>query len=72
MWATDDQLAKMKGVSVRTIERWHTQLENSGHIRRETNNIPSKDAEGKLIWTKRRKIFFTDGFQPKLKVISLL
>jgi len=65
MWATDEQLAQMKGVSIRTIERWNNQLEHSGHIRRETRNIPSRDTNGKMIWIKKRKIFFTDGFQRK-------
>lgn len=65
MWATDEQLAEMKGVSKRTIERWNTELELAGHIRRETSNVPVKAKDGEFGWTKKRKIYFNDGFQRK-------
>ncbi len=63
MWATDQQLAKMKNVSIRTIERWNNQLENAGHIIRDTQNVPVKDESGNYKWIKKRKVFFNDGFQ---------
>ena len=66
MWATDEQLAQMKGVSIRTIERWNTQLEHAGHITRDTKNYLCKDEKtGKDKWIKKRKVYFTDGFKPK-------
>jgi hypothetical protein len=62
MWATDDQLAEMKGVSKRTIERWHTELESAGFIKRVTANVPVKGQDGAFSWTKKRKIYFNDAF----------
>lgn len=62
MWATDEQLSEMKGVSRRTIERWHTELESAGHIKRVTANVPVKGEDGSFFWTKKRKIYFNDGF----------
>lgn len=57
IYATDDQLAEMKGVSVRNIERWNMQLEKCGHLRRITHNEFHYDKEDKKQWRKHRKIF---------------
>ena len=62
MWATDEQLAEMKGVSKRSIERWNNELEKAGHIRRVTGNYPVKNPDGSFSWIKKRKIYFNDGF----------
>lgn len=62
MWATDGQLAEMKGVSKRTIERWNQELDAAGHIRRVTANVPVKNPDGKYNWVKKRKIYFNDAF----------
>jgi DNA-binding transcriptional regulator YhcF (GntR family) len=61
-WASDDQLAKMKGVNVRQIKRWHEQLEKAGFIKRDTTNhlLPNETHDFK--WVKKRKIFVNDGF----------
>jgi DNA-binding transcriptional regulator YhcF (GntR family) len=62
MWATDDQLAEMKQVSKRTIERWNKELEEAGLIRRETQNVPCKQENGSFNWVKKRKIYFNEAF----------
>src|SRR5271163_4520085 len=62
MWATDDQLSEMKGVSKRTIERWHSELESAGYIKRVTANVPIKCQDGSFAWTKKRKVYFNDAF----------
>lgn len=61
-WATDDQLAEMHEVSTRQILRWMKALESKGYIRRVTENISYRDAEGKLLWKKTRRIYVNDGF----------
>jgi hypothetical protein len=61
MWATDDQLAEMKKVSRRTIERWNSELEQAGFIRRETQNVPVKGPDNVFSWVKKRKIYFNDA-----------
>lgn len=35
---SDEQLAEMKGVDVKTIKRWHEDLEKEGFIERVTND----------------------------------
>ncbi|PWU06770.1 MAG: hypothetical protein C5B43_01270 [Verrucomicrobia bacterium] len=62
MWATDQQLADMKGVSKRSIERWNHELESAGHIKRVTANVPVKAKNGDFGWIKKRKIYFNEGF----------
>lgn len=63
IFATDEQLAKMKSTSVRNIERWNLEIERAGFIRRETFNRPSRlSKEEKIEWKKVRKIYITDGF----------
>lgn len=62
MWATDKQLAEMKGVSVRSIERWNNELDKAGHIRRVTANYPKKNSDGSFEWIKKRKVYFNDAF----------
>jgi hypothetical protein len=58
-FATDEQLAEMKEVSVRTIERWNEQLQQEGLIRRETRNTLSDPHSKKFKWIKTRRIFMT-------------
>lgn len=55
-WATDFQLAQMKGVSIRTIERWNKELDDAGHINRVTKNYPVKTESG-WCWIPKRKIY---------------
>lgn len=63
IFATDEQLAKMKSTSIKNIERWNLELEKLGFIRRETFNVPHKlSKEEKINWKKVRKIYITDGF----------
>jgi hypothetical protein len=64
IWATDKQLADMKKVSIRTIERWHKELADAGHIVRECQNIPVNTENG-LIWEARRKIYVNPAFYPR-------
>lgn len=61
-WASDDELAKMKGVSEKTIQRWHSALEEKGFIRRDTwkEHYTDPKKAGVLIKTKR-KIFIIDS-----------
>ena len=61
-WATDEQLAEMHGVSLSQLKRWNKSLEEQGHIKRETENIPYRDDEGKMLWRKTRKIYVGGGF----------
>ena len=60
-FASDEQLAKMKGVSIDTIKRWHKILEEGKHIYRDTNNIQVKTDDGKFHWRKKRRIYLTDS-----------
>ena len=62
MFATDEQLSKMKGVSTRTIQRYHQELEDAGFIYRDTCNYPLKGEDGKFSWVKKRRIYITDAF----------
>ena len=61
LWATDRQLAEMKGCSIRTIERFNTELERLGYIRREVQNFPIKNENGEWSFEKRRKIYILSG-----------
>lgn len=56
---TDDQLAEMKSVDIRTIKRWHEDLEKHGFIQRETKNelVPGEKCQ----WIKKRKIFLNQN-----------
>lgn len=58
---SDEQLAKMKDVSISTIERWHTALEKEGLIKRETRkeHFKREDGNGVCVRTKR-KLYVTD------------
>ena len=40
-FATDEQLSKMKEVSIGTIERWNLLLEDEGLINRCTRSVPT-------------------------------
>lgn len=61
-FASDKQLAEMKGVGERTIKRWHDELETNGHIYRQTwrEHYKNKDGKGVLIRSKRR-IYIKDS-----------
>lgn len=61
-WASDESLAKMKGVTIRQINRWHEQLENAGFIKRETKSHMVPNGNHEFHWVKHRKIYVTDGF----------
>ena len=61
---TDEQLAKMKGVGLRTIKRWHIELEKAGFIIRKTKNVLTPDK--KCQWKKERRIYLNQN--PKLKI----
>jgi hypothetical protein len=63
-YASDEQLAEMKEVSIATIERWHLLLEREGFIWRDTKNIPQK-IDGKLHWKRKRKIYLDQSFSRK-------
>lgn len=65
MYASNQQLADMTQQPIKTIERWMKELEDYGHLRRETENFITKNEEGKNVWQKRRKVFFNDGFARK-------
>lgn len=64
-WASDEQLAEMHGVKVRVIQKWHEKLENLGFIYRETKSISYRNEAGKLLWTKKRKIWTDLAFSQK-------
>ena len=59
-FAYDEQLAKMKGKSVATIERWNKILRKKCYIRCETKNVPYRK-EKRLLWRAERKIHILDG-----------
>lgn len=61
-FASDESLAKMKGVSIKTIERWHKVLEKRGYIFRDTKNMPTKSDDKKLHWVKKRRIYVGKEF----------
>lgn len=56
-WGTDVEFAELKGVAERTIQRYFSNMENRGHITRETVTVPYKNHEGRLRWKKDRKIW---------------
>jgi Helix-turn-helix domain len=57
VWATDEELASLKGVSKRTIQRWHDELEQAGFISRKCKNkFTDKEGE-KRKWIRTRKMF---------------
>lgn len=55
-WASDEDLSKMKGVSIRTIQNWHKELEDNGFIKRETwkEHYKDKNKKGLRIRTNRK------------------
>lgn len=59
-WASDQDLAEMKGVTVRTILNWHSELEKEGFIRRDTLKKHQME-DGRLSITTQRKIFILDS-----------
>lgn len=65
IWATDQQLADMKGTPLPNIQRWLKLLETKGFIRRQTYNTHVKTEDGSWKWKKNRKIFIEDGFKSK-------
>ena len=48
-WATNEQLAKIQGVSTKTVEKWNQTLSEKGYISREILNEPYKDKNGHLL-----------------------
>lgn len=52
---TDNQLAEMKSVDVRTIKRWHNELERNNFISKETKNKLIETEQCK--WKPERKIY---------------
>ena len=60
-WASDERLAEMKEVSVRTIKNWHKDLEDRGFIKRDTWTEHVKDPEKGILVRKKRKIYIFDG-----------
>jgi len=54
---SDEQLAEMKKVSIRTIKRWHVELKEAGFIVSEEKNIPYKNEEEKWLWKNSRRMF---------------
>jgi len=61
-FAFDEQLAKMKGVSIKTIERWNMLLEKEGFIRRDTKSVPcTMENKDKFKWKRKRKIFIFEN-----------
>ncbi len=57
VWATDEKLAKMKSVSVSTIEKWHKEFEKHGYIvRRNKRYSYQKDGDKHLYWANRKEI----------------
>ena len=61
-WASDEALAEMQEVDISTLKRWHKELEDKKHIRRETKSHPYRNEKGKMLWKKQRKIFVNNGF----------
>lgn len=60
-WASDEQLAEMQGVSLRTIEGWHKILEDEGFIKRDTyRKHEVNDETKKLEIRTERKIYVID------------
>lgn len=66
-YASDKSLAEMKGVSVRTIERWNQKLEKLGYINRVVKNIPYRNSDNRMLWKNSRRIYVNDGFSIKPK-----
>ena len=57
-WASDEKLAEMKSVSVRTIKNWHTELADKGFIKRDTWRVHVKVPGKKGLQIKtHRKIY---------------
>ena len=63
---TDEQLAEMKGVDIRTIKRWNEDLEKHGFIERETKNCLVEGEKCK--WLKKRKMYINQN--PNSKYVS--
>ncbi len=59
-WASDENLAQMKGVCLRTIKNWNTELTAGGYITRDTwrSHVMSPET-GKLELKTKRKIYVT-------------
>lgn len=67
---TDEQLADMKGVSVRTIKSWHADFEREGFIRRDTWREHYKNPKGNgLLVRSRRKLYVIEN--PSKKVAEV-
>ena len=63
IWATDEELAEMKGTDERTIKRWNKALEERGYILKETFQKPYYNEDGKMRHRKRRKIYLGEALQ---------
>ena len=60
---TDNQLAEMKDVDIRTIKRWHNELERNNFISKETKNKLIETEQCK--WKPERKMYIDQN--PGLK-----
>lgn len=65
IYCTDEELAEMKGVGIRTIKRWHNELERNNFIKRITENKLDNDSDSKCQWTTKREMYICQ--QGKLK-----
>lgn len=61
-WATDEQLANMHEVDVRTIKRWNQSLEAEGFIKKVCKNVPYRNNSNNMLWRTERKIYVNNAF----------
>lgn len=64
-WAKDEELAEMMEVATQTIKRWLKDLEDAGHVFRQTTSVTYRDDQDRLLWKKTRKIWISPGFSKK-------
>lgn len=62
IWATDEQLSQMVETPIDTIGKWLKNLENAGHIKRETEMeyLPNEKNNGIKRFIKKRKIYILE------------
>lgn len=65
VFASDEALAEMKGMSVRSIERWHEVLEKGGHIYRQTWREHYKDDNEKGVKIKSKRRIYIGMARPE-------
>ncbi len=69
VFASDEALAEMKGVSIKTIERWNNLLEKKGYIKRETEKIHYRgDGQKGVLVRTARKIFILENQNSNISV----